>query len=59
MTTKQTGLQLAITVAGGLPKMAKAASNEHLRRAFEEHLKETQSQVGRLDDDAEIEQPFV
>lgn len=32
-----------------LPKMAKAAKNEELRRAFEQHLEETQSQLARLD----------
>jgi ferritin-like metal-binding protein YciE len=33
-----------------LPKMAKAASNEELRQAFEEHLKETETQVTRLEE---------
>jgi ferritin-like metal-binding protein YciE len=32
-----------------LPKMAKAASSDELRTAFESHLEETQNQVGRLD----------
>jgi ferritin-like metal-binding protein YciE len=32
-----------------LPKMAKAASSEQLRAAFEEHLEETKTQVGRLE----------
>ena len=32
-----------------LPKMAKKASNEQLRRAFEEHLQVTQGQVERLE----------
>ena len=32
-----------------LPKMAKAASNEELRTAFETHLEETQGQIGRLE----------
>jgi len=32
-----------------LPKMAKAASSEELRTAFEEHLEETQNQVSRLE----------
>ncbi|MEN6451528.1 MAG: ferritin-like domain-containing protein [Thermoguttaceae bacterium] len=32
-----------------LPKMAKAANNEELRQAFEQHLKETESQLHRLD----------
>jgi len=31
-----------------LPKMAKAASAPDLKRAFQSHLKETKSQVGRL-----------
>jgi ferritin-like metal-binding protein YciE len=33
-----------------LPKMAKASSTPELRRAFEDHLKETQNQVDRLDE---------
>ena len=32
-----------------LPKLAKAASNPNLRKAFEAHLKETQQQVARLE----------
>ena len=32
-----------------LPKMAKAASSEELRTAFQEHLEETRGQVERLD----------
>lgn len=32
-----------------LPKMAKASYNEELQTAFEEHLKETQSQITRLE----------
>jgi ferritin-like metal-binding protein YciE len=32
-----------------LPKMAKAASSEDLRNAFEEHLAETENQVTRLE----------
>lgn len=32
-----------------LPKMAKAASSEKLRRAFEEHLHETETQYERLE----------
>lgn len=32
-----------------LPKMAKAASSEDLRQAFEHHLEETQTQVERLE----------
>jgi len=32
-----------------LPKMAKAASSEELRTAFEEHLEETRGQIARLE----------
>lgn len=32
-----------------LPKMAKAATNEELRRGFEEHLEETETQIKRLE----------
>lgn len=32
-----------------LPSMAKAASSEELKEAFESHLKETEGQVARLD----------
>src|SRR4051794_19802389 len=32
-----------------LPKMAKAASSDELREAFEEHLEQTKGQVERLD----------
>lgn len=32
-----------------LPKLAKAASNEELRKSIEEHLKETQQQVERVE----------
>jgi ferritin-like metal-binding protein YciE len=32
-----------------LPKMAKAASNDQLRQAFEEHLRQTTEQVSRLE----------
>ena len=32
-----------------LPKMAKAASSEELRAAFEEHLEQTKGQVARLE----------
>jgi ferritin-like metal-binding protein YciE len=32
-----------------LPKMAKAASNDDLRQAFEEHLRQTSEQVSRLE----------
>ena len=33
-----------------LPKMAKGASSDELRQAFENHLKETEGQVERLDE---------
>jgi len=33
-----------------LPKMARAASNPDLKKAFETHLEETQGQIERLDD---------
>ncbi len=36
-----------------LPKMAKAASNEDLRAAFEEHLEQTKTQIQRLEQIAE------
>jgi ferritin-like metal-binding protein YciE len=32
-----------------LPKMAKAATNEDLRQAFENHLEETEGQIERLE----------
>ena len=32
-----------------LPKMAEAASNDSLRQAFEQHLKETKGQIERLE----------
>jgi ferritin-like metal-binding protein YciE len=32
-----------------LPKLAKAASSQQLKTAFEEHLEETQNQISRLD----------
>ncbi len=32
-----------------LPRLARAASTPHLRRAFEQHLRETRGQVKRLD----------
>src|ERR1700684_228284 len=32
-----------------LPKMAKAASNDQLREAFEEHLRQTTEHVSRLE----------
>lgn len=37
-----------------LPKMAKAASHDELRAAFEEHLEETKGQVERLEQIAEM-----
>ena len=37
-----------------LPKMAKAAQSEELRRAFETHHDETESQIERLDQVFEI-----
>src|SRR3974377_1043034 len=33
-----------------LPKMAKASSNEELREAFEEHLRQTSEHVSRLEE---------
>ncbi len=33
-----------------LPKMAKASSSEELKKAFEDHLAETENQVKRLED---------
>jgi ferritin-like metal-binding protein YciE len=36
-----------------LPKMAKAAKNEELRQAFEEHLQVTENQISRLEQVAE------
>ena len=33
-----------------LPKMAKAASSDELKQAFEDHLEETKDHVERLDD---------
>jgi ferritin-like metal-binding protein YciE len=36
-----------------LPKMAKAATNENLQTAFEEHLEQTKTHVERLDEVAE------
>ena len=38
-----------ITVAEALPKMAKKASSEDLRQAFEEHLEQTRTQVTRVE----------
>jgi ferritin-like metal-binding protein YciE len=37
-----------------LPKMAKAASNQELKAAFEEHLEQTEGHVERLDEIAEM-----
>ncbi len=37
-----------------LPRMAKAASNEQLKQAFEEHLDQTKDQVERLKDVFEL-----
>lgn len=36
-------------ITKALPKMAKAAASDELRMAFEEHLKETEKQIERLD----------
>jgi len=36
-------------ITKALPKMAKNASSEELRKAFETHLKETEGQIKRLD----------
>lgn len=36
-------------ITKALPKMAKAATSEELRKAFESHLKETEGQIQRLD----------
>jgi ferritin-like metal-binding protein YciE len=36
-------------IVAALPKMAKAAGNEELRKAFEKHLGETERQVERLE----------
>ncbi|KAA6464588.1 ferritin-like domain-containing protein [Acidobacteria bacterium AB60] len=36
-------------ITRALPKMAKAATNEEVRTAFETHLKETEGQIERLD----------
>jgi ferritin-like metal-binding protein YciE len=35
-------------ITKALPKMAKAASSDELRRAFEEHLTQTEGQIARL-----------
>ena len=37
-------------LVAALPKMAQAASNEELRKAFEHHLEETRDHVRRLDE---------
>ena len=37
-------------LVAALPKLAQAASNDELRRAFEHHLEETRDHVRRLDD---------
>ena len=36
-------------ITKALPKLAKAASSEQLKKAFEHHLKETEGQIKRLD----------
>lgn len=36
-------------ITKALPKLAKAASSQQLRNAFEEHLQQTQDQIARLD----------
>lgn len=36
-------------IVRALPKMAKASSNNRLREGFEEHLRQTSEQVGRLE----------
>lgn len=41
-------------ITKALPKMAKAASSNELRGAFENHLKETEGQIKRLDKVFEI-----
>jgi len=37
-------------ITKALPRMAKAASNEDLKAAFEEHLEQTQGQIRRLEE---------
>lgn len=37
-------------LVAALPKMARAASNDELRKAFEHHLDETRDHVGRLEE---------
>jgi ferritin-like metal-binding protein YciE len=41
-------------ITKALPKMAKAASSEELRAAFEEHLTQTEGQIARLEQAFEI-----
>jgi len=41
-------------ITRALPKMAKSATNDQLRQAFENHLKETEDQIERLDRAFEI-----
>jgi ferritin-like metal-binding protein YciE len=36
-------------ITKALPQMAKQASSEELKQAFEDHLKETEKQIGRLE----------
>jgi ferritin-like metal-binding protein YciE len=36
-------------LAEALPKMAKAAKNSKLKKAFEDHLKQTKTQIERLE----------
>ena len=36
-------------ITEALPKMAKAASHDHLKKAFQDHLAQTQAHVERLD----------
>lgn len=41
-------------IARALPKMARAASDEHLVAAFNQHLEETLGQIERLDEFVEV-----
>jgi len=41
-------------ITKALPKMAKNAASDELRKAFETHLKETEGQIERLDRAFEI-----
>jgi ferritin-like metal-binding protein YciE len=41
-------------LVSALPKMAKGATSENLRKGFEEHLKETEGQVQRLEQIADL-----